>query len=187
MKTLTLRAFFALDLPFAVKQQLTEGLEVLKQQWQGEALHWVKPQNLHLTLQFLGEVKTTDLPILLERCHAELKGQKEFYLTLGSLEWFPSLSHPKVLSLKAEPQELLAELSQALRRGAVYSEDRSFRGHLTVARVKGPGVVDTELLSFFQGISLPPLLVKEIFLFRSDLEGSGPRYTPVASLSLENK
>lgn len=193
MSTFFIRAFFAIDLPVEFKQQLglaMTALELhLKKEFKGNPFHWVKPQNLHLTLQFLGQVDEEAVAKLLQQVSEELKGLPSFYLKLGSLEWFPGSQRPRVLSLKAEPHEVLAKLAQALGKAAeslgYKIEDRPFRAHLTLARVEGLRNLDPELLNSFGGPVLPEMFVKEVVFFRSETQSGGSVYTRLASIELE--
>ncbi|HSW71567.1 MAG TPA: RNA 2',3'-cyclic phosphodiesterase [Gammaproteobacteria bacterium] len=188
-----IRGFFAIDLPLVCKQQLAAAVATLKLpfkqafQKQPDPFHWVKLQNLHLTLQFLGQVKEDELVKLLQQAQLELQGLKAFLLPLGSPEWFPSSSHPKVLSLAVPPLESLAALALALKKSASALsypvEDRPFRGHITLARIHDLDHPDPALLRTFLWPALS-VFVKEVVFFRSDSEKGESIYTQLASLSL---
>jgi len=189
-----IRAFFAIDLPVKYKQQLAVAMTALRSHLQtvfqlSDDWRWVKQQNLHLTLHFLGPVKEDEVVKLLQRVRMELAGMKSFYLHLGPLEWFPSSDRPQVLSLKAEPQHFLAELALALRKVTAVLNDKieaqSFRGHVTLARTEGLPQLNPRVLSSFSWPDLPEIFINEIIFFRSDSQSRGSVYTRLASIQLE--
>ncbi len=193
MSTSFIRAFFAVDLPLECKEQLGVLMAALKLHLKKSLKHqpfrWVKPENLHLTLQFLGQVDQGETAHLLQAARGEVVGLKSFSLRLGPLEWFPSPHRPQVISLRAEPYHALAELSQALGRGAAtlgyIVEDRPFRAHLTLARVESVRNRDPALLASFSGEALADVFVKEVVLFSSQTLSGGPVYTRLDGLELE--
>jgi 2'-5' RNA ligase len=195
MSTSFIRAFFALDFPVESKQHLAAALEGLKlhlqKTFQKNTFRWVKPTNLHVTLQFLGQVEEGEVTKLLQKAREELKGLKSFYLHLGPLEWFPTAYRPQVLSLKVEPDEACAALSKVLGQGAralgYKIEERLFRAHVTLARAEGLRYLPPELLTSLAWPPLPDIFVKEVVLFRSESDSDGSRYTRLASVELEQK
>jgi 2'-5' RNA ligase len=190
-----IRAFFAIDLPPECQRQLGFFMEALQLHLkkilkQHSAFRWVQPQNVHLTLQFLGQLKPEDAAELLREASRQLAGLQPFSLRLGHLEWFPSPYRPHVLSLHAQPDVALAELSQALGRAALalgYAiEDRPFRAHLTLARIEDQRNLEPQLLHAFSWEELPDVLVNEVVLFRSETLSGGSVYTRLARLKMNN-
>lgn len=188
-----MRAFFAIDLPVEVKKQIAEARDGLKHYLKNEfrrrkPLRWVEPENLHITLQFMAQLGEDDSDKLGQAVRTQLSGLKSFYLNMGPLEWFPSSYRPRVLSLKADPHEILAELSHVLGKEievlGYAIEDRPFRAHLTLARVDGLRDVDPLVLASFAWPVLPAMAVNEVVLFRSESHSGGSIYTPLARIKL---
>lgn len=193
MHTSLIRVFFAVDLPTEQKEVLGKRMGALKKHLNPlmkppSSFRWVRPESLHLTLQFLGEIKEEKIAGLLEREKQALEGLQAFQFNLGPLEWFPNSHRPTVLSLQATPQDALTKLAQALGDGALARgyviEDRPFRPHITLARVENLNNPAPDILASFAWQELPPLFVKEVVLFRSDPGEGGPVYTRLETLKV---
>ncbi len=182
------RVFFAVDLPATMKEKLKEFIITLKKQSMSHGIRWTKSDNLHITLQFLAEVKTEHLPQLIDEVKNVLQGKKvHLDLTLGELRLFPSAYHPRVIVMDVTEQQALSELSAIIGQGIQHAqyavEEKPFRGHLTLGRIKHTGLK----LDFLGEVTLPDfegLPVDEIVLFRSEPEDHGSKYTPLEVISL---
>ena len=134
-----MRTFLAVFPPASVQQDLAEALERLRQP--GEGVSWVRAQNLHYTLRFLGEVEEARIPAVTHAARDAVRGAASFRLALGGAGAFPDFRRPRVLWIGArqggEALELLAKsLQEALRRQGFGRADQPFRAHLTVGRVR---------------------------------------------------
>lgn len=182
------RVFFAVELPLPVKDEIGRSIMAIKKKAKGaHAIRWTKPENLHITLQFLGEAKRTDLPQLIEEVRANIAGKfKKFFLNLGNLYLFPSPYRPRVIVLDVAPQEELAQLSKRIGEGITalgYEiESRPFRGHLTIGRIKQPQGLNLSFLSEFKIPAIEDLELKEVVLFRSEPQPEGSMYTIVEKI-----
>ena len=183
-----LRTFFAIDLPLESKIGVTDCVELLKRQFRHNRIRWAKPENIHITLQFVGTTNVDDIMPLLEKVRYELEEQRAFHLSLGPLELFPSPQNPRVLSLKVGPQQTLAKLALAIARGVKAAdypiEDRLFRGHLTLAHVEGVELLDEKRLDEIHLPVFPPMLIRELVFYESEPQAGGSKYTRLASIEL---
>jgi 2'-5' RNA ligase len=178
------RAFIALDLPEPARRAAAEVSRALRALPRADAVRWVRPELLHVTLRFLGDVETQRLGPLVECVGAELAEVSPFALELGGVQVFPP-RRPRVVALHLHPEETLGALAAAVERGAVTAgfpaEERPFRAHLTLGRVRGRRGPHTA------GVGSPPPApwdVAETVLFRSRLGSDGPRYTPLERIAL---
>lgn len=143
-----MRAFFCIELEDGVKEGLDGVIQSLKRDegWRATRVGWVRRENLHITLKFLGEVA----PELVEdlRLAAEVvsEGIEPFKLELDRLGAFPSPERPRVIwaGSSAPPEEIL-QLYERLE-GELHSlgfprEGRPYTPHVTLGRVKGRGRV----------------------------------------------
>jgi 2'-5' RNA ligase len=186
----TIRAFFAIDFPEITKKEINHSIILpLQKNLHGHHIHWTAPSNLHVTLQFLEKIKYEHLERLIELAKAELKNENAFYLELGEIEYFPSLNNPKIISMKTEPHDTLTSLSQKLGKCIAdleYSpENRIFRGHLTLGKIRDKNIADAEI----NQLILPKLKkigVHEIVLFHSEKTPAGSHYTPIARVPLDS-
>jgi len=181
-----LRAFFALELADAARASCLACLEPLRALPGGDGVRWVKGENLHVTLRFLGTIAETRVAALAASVGDQLTGIEPFALRLGAVRAFPNARRPRVVVREVDPPEPLTRLAAAVERGVVdagfEAELRRFRPHLTLGRIRAkagfPDVtaVDTPASDAFD--------VTEIVLFRSELHPSGSRYAALARLPL---
>jgi 2'-5' RNA ligase len=180
----TLRAFIALEMPSLVKDIVRESQETLQRA--GIHLRWVRPENVHLTLRFLGDI-TTDTAHGLRAVLGSLAEETPaFFLKIKGAGVFPGAARPRVLWLGLAGETDLLEgmyrrLSMLLSRQGVPEEKRPFRGHLTIGRAKGrlnADIVRTQLVEMNKTVSAP-FSADRIGLFKSDLTAGGAVYTPL--------
>jgi 2'-5' RNA ligase len=153
-------------------------------------LKLVEPENLHLTLKFLGEVDESRLGQVERLVSESLKGTHPFTLSLQGLGYFGSGSFMKVVwvgvySGKDEFVRLTRSLESSL--SAIRREEREPSPHLTIARVKsGSQALAHEILSM-KDVKLGEVGVKEIKLKQSVLTPQGPIYSDVKTFILAGK
>lgn len=176
----TLRAFIAVPLPEAVKTALGEVGRVLSSQIPRQAVRWVKPDRMHLTLRFLGETPLSSLPAIAAGLDEIVAEKSPLLLYLGQLGCFPSSARPRVIwagttGNEEALQRLKREIDELLQPMGWQPETRPFRAHLTLGRVKESG----KLKGVVWNAELEPLPVPvtEIQLIESELLPAGPRYT----------
>jgi 2'-5' RNA ligase len=172
-----MRLFLGLPIPPELAQalvRLAQAIELPKGRWTG-------PENLHLTLVFLGEVAEPTLPPI-EQELSELNFAP-FQLKLPSLNIFPRAG---VLFAEVEPARpllhLQAKVADSMARCGFTPEDRPYHPHITLARFHG-----TLRLSKSQHV-LPPSLQRSFIadtvnLYRSNLTPSGSHYEILAQKS----
>jgi RNA 2',3'-cyclic 3'-phosphodiesterase len=189
-----IRAFIAMTLPEPLAGLVSEVQQTLKSQ--GLRIAWVPPGNVHLTLRFLGDIEPADIdPIaaVMSEC-----AQRMFPLALSvnGLGVFPDLRRPRVVwlgitgdmpRLIAFQQYLDARLV-ALGKGRFKPEDRPFKGHLTLGRIKArldSGIL-VKALRETGRVGSPAFTVDAILLIQSRLTSSGSIYTPLRRVELGN-
>jgi RNA 2',3'-cyclic 3'-phosphodiesterase len=154
----------------------------------GDGVSWVKRENLHYTLRFLGEVGDDGARRATEGAQEAAAGAQAFTAALGGLGAFPSSRRARVLwlgmSQGAGALEALArELERALERRGFAPEGRRFSAHLTLGRVRegrGGGEADwTQALAEAEGVAAagPPFAVDRIAVVESRLDPRGSIYT----------
>ena len=182
----TIRAFFAIIPPKEFSNHLLSLLEALKQEVSKDDVRWINLENLHITLQFIGQLQLEHLVALSEIVRAELEHIPSFQLKFGSLKWFPNASHPKVLSLECEPQEVLAHLAKTIAQSMnVFHypiESRPFRSHMSIGRICHKK--EKISLSQVKLAVLPPAFIDSIFLIESKIGHEKVTYTPLAQFKL---
>jgi 2'-5' RNA ligase len=181
-----IRAFFAIELGEAARRAAAELAAALRERPGGDAVSWVRPEAMHVTLRFLGNIAPAQVEPLLAQVRAQSRELAPFALRLGAPGSLPSARRPRVLLLELEPAARLAELAAAVERGVVaagcQAETRRFRGHLTLGRVREERGRPPSL----EGLSVEPAAfdVTESVLLASQLHPSGSRYTPLGRAAL---
>jgi RNA 2',3'-cyclic 3'-phosphodiesterase len=181
----SIRCFIAFKIP---------GLEPLRRVLKelsamGRALKAVDPDNLHVTLKFLGNTdvnQLADIRALLERA---TQAQKACDLTIARLGVFPHAQRPNVVWAGLEGADVLTALATELETGlepyGFPRENRPFVPHLTLARVKArPPESLRELLSRHATTEFGTARVEHVELIRSEPGPDGSRYTDLASAPL---
>jgi len=180
----TVRAFFAVELGESARRAAAEAAAELRRRDERGAVRFTRPESLHVTLRFLGDVARERLASLVAHVAKETAGVAPFELRLGPLLAFPTARRPRVLAAAVVPGEPLARAAAAVERGCVAAgfapEARPFHGHLTLGRVKrGPRHAGPPR---FDDVAVPdhePTPVRDAVLFASELHRDGARYTPL--------
>lgn len=187
-----LRLFVALEPPAPVRDALTAAQAAMQRRTRSR-LRWTKPDALHLTLRFLGEVDAASVDAVSGAVERAARGRKPFALRLARVEAFPNGPSPRVVwagvegrldALEALRQAVEAELEEA----GFARERRRFVPHVTLARVRG-GVRPDEaagLRSALPGAPLtaPDFTVERAVLIHSTLTPQGSVYRTIARASL---
>jgi 2'-5' RNA ligase len=185
------RVFFAIELPPSAKEKLGSFIGTIKKRAKSRAIRWAKPENLHITLQFLAEVQSAHLPHLIENVRTKIARKvKKSTLTFGELHLFPNPYRPRVIVLDITPQEELAALAGWIGEGIKLTdyeiENRPFRGHLTLGRIKQPKGLDLSFLSEFPAPEAEKVDLNEIVLFRSEPLPEGSKYSVIEKLAISD-
>jgi 2'-5' RNA ligase len=187
-----LRLFIALELSQEVHDQLAKLILDLKKV-SPATVKWVKPENIHLTLKFLGDTPQAKIPTLQAAVENCCLTKKAFQMVAKGAGVFPTKRQPKVMwaGLNAPPE--LTLLYSALEKTLVdlgYTrETRPFSAHLTLARlnyVSNDPAMEILLKSFFNAESreFGIVNVRRVTLFQSTLASGGSIYTPLARFQL---
>ena len=139
MMSQTVRSFIAIELPAAVISLLDnvqQELKVLRLK-----ARWVRPQNIHLTLKFLGNIDSGEIEKI-GRAMVDAAGDSApFTLTIGGIGFFPDIKRPRVIWVGldgAKPAlfNLQRNLADRLAIAGFPKEERSFKAHLTLGRIR---------------------------------------------------
>lgn len=179
-----MRAFFAIDLPTEHHDSIRDTLKNLRKIPQFNHVRWVKPENLHITLRFLGDINNEQYECIVEQTKIALQNFSNFTITLSSILLFPSAKKPHVLILKTEPLNILTPLALLLDKIAINcgipGENRPFAPHLTLARLPPKKHLELDN-SKTPNISFAANTVK---LIQSELTDKGAIYTTLQSFVL---
>lgn len=180
----TIRSFIAIELSGEIKEELAGLIETLRSS--GADVKWVKAENIHLTLKFLGHIPTEKIERIKGVLDDAASKSRAFRINLSGVGAFPKLSYPRVIWVgistgEDNVKEIYNSLEGKLEGEGFQKEQRPFSAHLTIGRVRSPKnrqnlKSSIEGLKFSSGKSLD---VDHITLFQSTLTPHGPIYTPL--------
>jgi 2'-5' RNA ligase len=187
-----MRLFVAVELDAPSRAAANQAAHELRQRV-GSALRprWVPPENMHLTVRFVGHVADDRVAPVLEALHPAL-AVSPFDLVLGACGVFPATGPPRVLWLgltegSASLQLMHDEFNRRLLPLGFESENRAFSAHLTLARIKdaphGSRAVVREALRHVRTAPTRSR-VTHATVFESRLSPNGPRYTALFQVPL---
>jgi len=189
-----LRSFIAVEIPAGIQRIIACSTAPLQKVLPKPLIRWVAPQNVHLTLKFLGEISSANLERLAEALKMEVVVHETFSMSIGGLGAFPTLSRARVIWIGLDaPVALMTLLHnlEAVTAGLGYApENRPFSPHLTIGRV-GQHVSGTDLQHIRAALegttigSLGVVLVDAVCIFNSDLQPGGSVYTPLYRLLMK--
>lgn len=177
------RAFLAIDFADNIRYDLTQFQKQLKLQLELHLLKWTKPENLHITMRFLGNITPDQYDKITSSLADSLLDIEPFILSLTELIIFPNSKRPVALALKPEPLAPLLQLNQLIEQAVIKHgikpESRPFLPHLTLAKIKHRR--DLELPQ----IKTPKFqtLARGITFFRSDTDQDGSQYIPLVCIA----
>ena len=189
-----IRSFLAFELPVEIR----ENIRAVSKELRKIALpvRWVKVDNIHLTILFLGSVDEDTIGDIKEKVNVAVKGFSSVKTKLGSIGAFPHWRKPRVIwiGLNGDIERLSHlrdDLQEKLNVIGFMPEKRPFRPHLTLGRFKGPINRDEDIqwiCDRYRDINSDLYQLNELILYRSDLKPDGPVYTKMATwpLRVEN-
>ncbi len=171
-----MRAFIAIDVPYF------DSIKKLQSSIKGK-FKAVEPENIHLTLKFLGDIKEGEIEKIkkiVENCKPA-----PFVMKLKGLGFFPNENYIKIVWIGVEEPEPVSEVMRCIdsrisRLG--FKKEKSYVPHITVARVKGKITIDN--LKTLKDESFGELKVTELKIKKSTLTEKGPIYEDIALIAL---
>ena len=181
-----IRAFLAIDPPEEIFREIIKIQERLRKAIQGD-IRWVRPEGIHLTLKFFGYVYESDIANISRVVRDGVANMKALMLNVRNIGAFPSANRPRVLWLGIDGDtealiNLQTEIDAGFQDYGIKKEDRPFRPHLTLARIKEPkGLVGlAETVKKNEDYIAGSFTVTGLTLFKSDLKPTGAIYTKLA-------
>lgn len=188
------RSFVAIDLTGPVRESLGKQISRLAAIIPPGTVRWVRPEAIHLTLKFLGEVSQDSLGQIRELLELAASRRSPFAFQLRGLGCFPDNRKPRVLWVGVKEESgSLAGLQEALEAGferlGYRREGRPFSPHLTLGRVR-EGAAIAAARAAGESVERSPtedygdIRVDAIYLMRSDLRPTGAVYSRMAEIPL---
>jgi 2'-5' RNA ligase len=185
-----LRTFIAVDPGKPIRDRLVALQDNLARA--GSQMKWVEPDNLHVTLLFLGEVDDREVPDVCRAVTGCCAVMDAVVMTVGSVGCFGNPRRPRTVwaGLTEGGPEMVA-LHDALESplldlGCYRREDRPFTPHITLGRVKGERADErlAAALPNYAGWQSGTADVAEVLVMTSELRPAGPVYTVVSRAKL---
>lgn len=188
-----MRLFVAIDIDSRMRSEIAAVQQRLKQDLNlsGRQVKWVDPEQIHLTLKFMGQVDDREITRVCDTVTRTTAAFEPFEFQVRGLGvfgrparvvWAGIASCPPLLQLQSQLDRQLTELG-----GPV--ENRPFTGHLTVCRVKNAaaGHALAAAVSAYADEFFGTIAVDEVVLYQSHLDSSGPQYAAVTRASLKSR
>ena len=155
-------------------------------------VRWVKPENIHLTIVFLGNIQSEHVEAMENPLQKLCLTTGPFQISLKGAGCFPNSRRPRVLWVGLEGDlermgRLRDSLQDELQSFGVRKEERPFRPHLTLGRFRSVDRADRELdaiLARYQDLTSPACRLRELILYKSELRPGGSVYTQLRSWPL---
>jgi len=178
------RLFVALDLPDQVRHSIAE--LIAKLQPKSRAARWIKPENLHITLKFIGHVGNEKLSPI-QSALSSIRATQPVELHFRGMGFFPNEHHPRVFwcGIASSPNlvELAADIDRALVPLGIDAETRPFTPHLTLARFKSDeGIREVvQTATDMKSTDFGAATETNFHLYESLLKSTGAQYNRGAS------
>lgn len=189
------RVFVAITPDAPVLDAVEEKVSALKRDITAREVRWEHRSKWHVTLRFLGDVPSADIPDLTTALRAGCIGLRGFVARARGFGAFPSLRRPRVLWAGIEDQNgdlmaLQAAVSESAARFTSERDEKRFHPHLTIARIR---IQNRRLSSHIATVMEPALPadfgawdVCRVELWRSVLGPGGSQYKQLAQVHLES-
>ncbi len=183
------RAFIACDIPDLFLEKISSVQDRLK--GLDADVTWTKTGGIHITLKFLGDIEEGYIDKVAAVIEEASKGQTPFEISIKGSGAFPNLKNPRVVWIGVEDvAKVLSKLRQGLddrlKALGFEPEEREFRPHLTLGRVKGPRGKErlSAVISELREIELGSFAVDRVILYKSELKPTGAVYTKLREVIL---
>jgi 2'-5' RNA ligase len=156
-----------------------------------ENIRWTNPENIHITLSFLGDTEEERINDINSMLQNKCDGSGSIELFIKGSGVFRNINDPRIIWIGIEPSEKLLSLNGNIIKGLteldMKTEDRPFKPHLTIGRIKSLNDIVTlkALIDKYQNLEIQNTVINEVILYESILLQSGPVYKPLAKYALE--
>ncbi len=137
---------------------------------------WVKPQNLHITLKFIGDVDDNRLNEILDVIEKSLSEFEVFTVTTEKILIFPNRKKPRIIGVGLSGDKLVKlanRVENSLNKIGIKKDTRKFKGHITLGRFKNNFFFQDSVTDHIQTSGF---YVKDIIVYKSVLKPDGPQY-----------
>lgn len=175
-----MRLFIALPLNREIENKLGDMISQLKRK--GGDIKWVNPQNIHLTVKFLGDTEQKLVGDIIEHINSVITKYQPIPTNITHLGAFPNLRRPRVIWVGIEKNadtiiQLAKEIDTHISQLGWEKENKKFKAHFTLGRVRNNRGLE-QLTEYLRGYEFEELnfVFDRIVLFKSTLTPKGPIY-----------
>ncbi|HRK88668.1 MAG TPA: RNA 2',3'-cyclic phosphodiesterase [Anaerolineales bacterium] len=188
-----LRVFIAIHFPESIQDSIEKQTARLRQSLGNDIIRWVAPQNMHLTLKFIGNIAAAHLDFLKQMLVQTADSHSSLELQIGGIGSFPNSKRPRVLWVGIHAPAELASLQRNIEAGSVRlgyeKEERPFSPHLTLGRVRQTARPSDlqKVRTALEGTQIGRIgtvPVHAVHLYQSELRPEGSVYTRLFSAPL---
>lgn len=181
-----MRCFISIELESSIKNNINDFILQNNLSKLFSGIRWTKPDNLHITLAFLGDISTDRISDVKKILTKIASNHMPFSIDLSDLGFFPSLKNPRVLWIGINEQPNLLKLKDDINKRLdafnISYDKKPFSPHLTIGRIKDPLQIEPKAVSELEFKA--SFLVTEIYLMKSDLSPTGASYTNLYNVKL---
>lgn len=185
-----IRTFLALDLPVDIRKQISNWQSNFRD-YNISGLKWVETENLHVTLQFAGDIRESDLADLIDFLGNEIEEQSPVQLTGAKIDIIPG-KIPRIIWIEFKNQQssmarLVKKFRNKLNETGYATDNKPLRYHVTLARIKKrlPEYFVQKILT--TELKISDFVAEDITLYRSILRPEGPVYESLAEYKLKKE
>ena len=180
-----MRTFIAIDLPEKIKNKIAELENDFKKC--NLTFKWVKPENLHLTLKFLGDISQEQVSKVKEAI-TKISGKfAAFKANFNGFGFFPNARKPRVFFISIDKEELFKSIASELEKELEtlgFDKKNRFKSHITLARIKDLKNIES-LTEKIKNTQLDEEFPADtIILYKSTLTKEGPIYGKIFKSNL---
>lgn len=172
-----MRSFISVEIPGDIKKDIGNYIAEISDAF--EDVKWVNPENLHLTIKFLGNIRKSDVPSLRDCVAGAAKEFDPFSLTMSHLGFFPDSKHPRVVWIGVDGGldsllDVFQYMENCLEEIGFDREARTFSPHLTIGRARRNSTIEVPAgVREFEPVTFE---VEKLALMKSTLTPQGPIY-----------
>ncbi|MFA5323097.1 MAG: RNA 2',3'-cyclic phosphodiesterase [Smithella sp.] len=185
-----IRAFLAIEPPEDILQKISGLQEKLRREI-SDRISWTKPEGQHLTLKFFGDISRNDVKNICAAVQKRIVSESNLNLKVETLGVFPDARRPRVIwcGVSGDVERLSVlqkKIDNDLEAIGFPTEDRPFRAHLTLGRIKASHDLTGihTALARHGTFAAGEFICRKLILFQSKLSSQGAEYTKLAEFAL---
>jgi 2'-5' RNA ligase len=182
------RCFIAIDISPIIRDSIGHIMEIFRKT--GADVKWVRPENIHVTLKFLGTTDESQVTTIVEALTKKILRYSTFYIKISNVGCFPDMKRPRVIWVGIEKSEMLRSLHMDIEQEMVQfgypEEKRTFSAHITIGRVRSQRRMRDVInqLEELRSQSFGDMEINRVNLMKSELKPAGAQYYTLAEIPL---